>query len=194
VGLCASVLQESLYTMINDRRECGLVGSCDWLDPVLVRGPADGLTLHVPVEEDITFVLHELACVVVIPECLEGGLVGEGVVVTDEFLEVLSGFGPVVERHLREEVVDDMEVGNIVEEEASLPAQEVSVNGSCSPTLEVPLLSTVVGHNWISMVEISYHDEPVSDFKPRNTVIFDNFPGTVNRAGISDTPDHRRNT
>ena len=83
----------------------------------------------------------------------------------NERLEVLGGIGSVVEGHLGEElifrhevniifnqglqsvdthVVDNMEVSDIVQEESSLPSQEVTVNSGCSTTLEVPFLAAVV--------------------------------------------------
>lgn len=52
-----------------------------------------------------------------------------------------------------------MVVGNIVEEETSLPAQERPVHGSSGAALEVPFLATVVGHDGISVMEVCDHDD-----------------------------------
>ena len=65
--------------------------------------------------------------------------------ISDHLLEVLGRFGAVIEGHLWEEVMDDMEVGDIVKEETALPSEEVAVDGSGGATLEVPFLATVVG-------------------------------------------------
>lgn len=54
----------------------------------------------------------------------------------NECLEVLGSLLAVVERHLGEEVVDDVVVSDIVEEETSLPSEERSVDGAGSSTLE----------------------------------------------------------
>ena len=48
------------------------------------------------------------------------------------------------ERHLREEVVNDMVVRHIVQEEAALPSQEWSVYSRSRTSLIVPLFRTVV--------------------------------------------------
>ena len=51
-------------------------------------------------------------------------------------------------------MVDDVVVGNIVEEEAAHPAQERPVNGSSSAALEGPFLATVVGELEVGVVEV----------------------------------------
>ena len=54
----------------------------------------------------------------------------------DERLEMLGGLLSMVERHLREEVVDDVVVGDVVQEESSPPSEEWSVNSAGGATLE----------------------------------------------------------
>jgi hypothetical protein len=56
-------------------------------------------------------------------------------------------------------MMDDVVVGDIVEEEATLPSQKVSVDGCSSSTLEVPFLASVVRELRVSMVEICNHDD-----------------------------------
>ena len=63
------------------------------------------------------------------------------------------------ERHLGEEVVDDVVVGDVVEEEASLPAEEGTVDSGSGATLEVPLFSTVVREARVSVVQVGDHDD-----------------------------------
>ena len=54
--------------------------------------------------------------------------------------------------------MDDVEVGNIVEEETTLPAEDGPVNSGSSTALEVPLLSAVVGQRGVGVVEVGDHD------------------------------------
>lgn len=164
------------------------------VDAVLISGAADGLTLPITVEENITLVLDELTFIVVLPERLESGRVIGVVVFANESLEMLSSFGAVVEGHLGEEVMDDMEVSDIVEEEASLPAENGPVNGSGSATLEVPFLAAVVRHDRVGVMKISDHDEPVGDREPREAVVLDSISSTKAIAGIGNTPDHGSDT
>lgn len=160
------------------------------LETVLVSRAATSLSLLIAVEENITLVLDELAEVVGIPEGLEHGSIGVSVVLADKLLEVLSSLGSVVEGHLGEEVVDDVVVGDVVEEETSLPAEEVTVDGSGGTTLEGPFLLAVVGEHGVGVVEVGDHDEPVADAEPGETVVFDDFASSVDGRGVGDTPDH----
>lgn len=52
-----------------------------------------------------------------------------------------------------------MVVGDIVEEEATLPAKEGPVDGGGSAALEVPFLSAVVGEVGVGVVEVGDHDD-----------------------------------
>lgn len=56
-------------------------------------------------------------------------------------------------------VMDDMEMSNIVEEETALPSKEVTVDGSSSTALEVPLLAAVMGQSRVRVVKVSDHDD-----------------------------------
>lgn len=56
-------------------------------------------------------------------------------------------------------MVNDVEMGNVVEEEATLPAQNRPINGGGSSSLEVPLLAAIVGHDGVSVVQVSDHDD-----------------------------------
>lgn len=79
-------------------------------------------------------------------------------------------------------MVYHMIVGNIMQEESTLPTQEISVHGGSGSALVIPLLSTIVGEEGISMMQIRDHDEPVGDFKPRYSIVFDNICGRELRA------------
>lgn len=164
------------------------------IDTILVSGTADSLSLSVAIEQDVTLILDELTFVVVLPQGLEGGHIGGVVMVTDESLEVLGSLGSVIERHLGEEVVNDVEVSDVVEEEAPLPAKDRPINSSGGTALEVPLLSAVVGHDGVGVVEISDHDEPVRNSKPWDAVVLDSVSGTKAVAGVSNAPDHSSDT
>lgn len=56
-------------------------------------------------------------------------------------------------------MMDDMIVSNIVKEKAALPAQEGSINGGGSSSLEVPLLATIMRHNGIGVVQVGDHND-----------------------------------
>lgn len=68
--------------------------------------------------------------------------------------------GALTEGHHREEVMDDMEVGDVVQEESTLPSEEVAIDGRSSTPLEVPLAIAIVGKLHVGMVEVRDHDEP----------------------------------
>lgn len=131
--------------------------------------------------------------------------------ITDELLQIFCCFGSVIydkmsgmcmktvhkvwrtERHLREEVVNDMEVGDIMKEEAALPAKTIPVDGGGSTSLVVPFIVAVVGKIRVGVVEICDHDEPVGDFQPGDEIVLDDFGGSIDRARPADSPDHGRN-
>jgi len=56
-------------------------------------------------------------------------------------------------------VMNDVEVRNIMEEEAALPSEERPVNGGSGTTLEVPFLATVVGESRIGVMEVGDHND-----------------------------------
>lgn len=56
-------------------------------------------------------------------------------------------------------MMDNMEVGDIVEEESSLPPQEVTINSCGRTSLEVPFLVPVMGKIWCRMVKVCDHDD-----------------------------------
>ena len=51
-----------------------------------------------------------------------------------------------------------MKVSDIVEEETTLPSQEISIDGSGGSALEVPFLSAVMRHDAVGVVEVGDHD------------------------------------
>lgn len=55
--------------------------------------------------------------------------------------------------------MDNMEMSDIMKEEATLPAEEWPVDCSSRAALEVPFLSTVMGHDWVSVVQVGNHDD-----------------------------------
>ena len=73
------------------------------------------LTLFVLVEDDVTIVLHITAARERAPQCVGDRRVVLQVVRTQDTLDVLRSLLGVVERHLREDVVADVSVGDVVE-------------------------------------------------------------------------------
>ena len=84
------------------------------LETVLIRRAPDSLSLFVAVEDNFTLILNELTIVVALPKRVEGITIIISVMLADEGLEILRSFLAIVEGHLREEVVDDVVVGDIV--------------------------------------------------------------------------------
>ena len=72
--------------------------------------------------------------------------------------------------YLRKEVVHDMVVRDSVEEEDTLPAQEVPVDSCSCPSSISPCLVAVARYRRVSMVQVSHRDEPMIDNKPRDAV------------------------
>ena len=109
---------------------------------------------------------------------------------SNELLEILRSFGSMVEGQLGEEVMDDMIMRNIVEEESSLPPKEITIDSSSCTALESPLVLPVVGHFGVGVVQVSDHDKPMGDLKPRDTIVLDYFGCTKDGAGVGDAPCH----
>jgi len=96
----------------------------------------------------------------------------------------------MVEGHLGEEMVDDMIMCNVVKKEAALPAQEVAVDSSCRPPLEVPFLGTVMRECSVGVVQISDHDEPMANRQPRKPIVLRYGSRSVERARVLHAHDH----
>ena len=65
-------------------------------------------------------------------------------------------------RYLGKEVVRDMVVRDSVEEEDTLPAQEVPVDSCSCPSSISPCLVAVARYRRVSMVQVSHRDEPMN--------------------------------
>ena len=133
--------------------------------------------------------------------------------------------------HLREEVVGNMVMSDcvienceysapknslcltIVQEEAALPAQEISVDGRCGTALEVPLGRAIVRKFSIGVVKLGNHThvnrhksrlvclthvcdhcEPVVYEQPRDEVVLHVRPCAVGGDGDLRCVDHGQNT
>ena len=79
----------------------------------------------------------------------------------------------LTEWHLGEKMVYNVEVCDIMKEEMTDEPKELSVYRCSSPTLEVPLPSTIVWQVWIGMLEVGNHDKPVVDEQPWNGIVFE---------------------
>lgn len=96
--------------------------------------------------------------------------------------------------HLGEEVVDDVEVSDTVEEEVSLPAEEVPVDGRSGTAGVAPGITAVVGDDGVGVVQVGDHDEPVSHQEPGDTVHLEDHGTAPDIAGALDEPAHRDET
>lgn len=55
-------------------------------------------------------------------------------------------------------MVDNMEVDDVVKEEATLPTKQRTIHGGCCSALEIPLPVTVMRKARIRMLEIGDHN------------------------------------
>lgn len=110
------------------------------------------------------------------------------------FLLRESGVLKLTEGQFREEMMYHMIVGDIVQEEPALPAQEVPVDGGSCTALVVPFLSTIMWQERIGVMQIGDHDEPMGDFEPRKSVVFDHFGSSILCTRPFDSPEHRQKT
>ena len=86
--------------------------------------------------------------------------------------------------------MDDVIVRDIVEEETTLPAEEITVNSASSTTLVVPLILAVMREFGVGVVEVSDHDEPVRNKEPRDAIKLDDGGSCILCAGRLDSPSH----
>ena len=87
-------------------------------------------------------------------------------------------------------MVNDVIMGNIVKEKSSHPSKKVTIDGRRSPPREAPFLTAIVRQFGGSMVEVSYHDEPVCNKEPRDAIKLDDRGNRILGAGILDSPSH----
>ena len=73
-------------------------------------------------------------------------------------------------RHRREEVMYDVPMGYTMQEETTLPSQEVPINRRTRATLEGPRIASVMRYLGIGVVQVCDHNEPVRDQEPGNAV------------------------
>ncbi len=55
-------------------------------------------------------------------------------------------------------MVNDVEVCYIVKEKASVPSQEISINGGSSASRIIPFVRAIMGQNRVGVVKICNHD------------------------------------
>jgi len=137
---------------------------------------AHGLATPVLVEDNVAIVFDEAALSEGAVKCAEG--VG-GIVVVVIFKNLLDCFGDVwlvVEGNGREEMMGDVVMRDVVEEEATCPAKQWSVDGRNSSAQEGPLLVAVVSNSRVGVMEVSQHDDPVVGQEIRNEVELEEIP------------------
>lgn len=118
----------------------------------------------------LTSVLNKLAIIIIVPKGSKHRLVRVVILLPNQGLEVLGGFRTVIyagslvtrqeieprnvrtKRHLREEVMDNVKVGNPVQEEVANRAKEVTVHRGGSTTGERPHSAAIVWQLGVSMM------------------------------------------
>lgn len=61
--------------------------------------------------------------------------------------------------HFREEMVNDMVMSYIVQEKASLPSQEITIDSASSPSLVGPLSSAEMRQLRVGVMKVCNHDK-----------------------------------
>ena len=128
------------------------------LETVLIRRATNSLSLFVAIENNLTLILNELAIIVTLPKSVERITIIVSVVLANERLEVLGSFFTVIEGHLREEVMDNVIVCDVVEEETTLPSEERTVDRARCTTLETPFTLAVVRKALVGVMKLNIKD------------------------------------
>lgn len=102
-------------------------------------------TVNGAVEGNLVALVNELAGVDALPKRDEDVLGALDVVVAKTSLKRLSSLPGVVVRDLARDVVEDVGLGNTVEEVRADGAEPIAVNGAKSATRESPGFGLVVG-------------------------------------------------
>jgi len=163
------------------------------LETVLIRRATNSLALFVSVEDNFTLILNKLAVIVALPKSIERITIIVCVVLANERLEVLRGLFTVIEWHLREEVVDDVIVCDVVEEETTLPPKERSVDSARCTTLEAPFTLAVVRKALVGVMKVGDHNEPMGDAEPWEGVVLDDLTSSPDGRSVGDSPNHSEN-
>ena len=116
------------------------------------------------IERDAIFVLNIFAVSVSSPQGLVNGSVVAHIVFSHHFLNVLSGLNSVIERHVREQVMCDVCIGDMMEEivEEGSPRAVNGAHGSAQPG---PFFLIKVRHVDVCVVQVGethqmgMHDE-----------------------------------
>ncbi|RUP50129.1 hypothetical protein BC936DRAFT_140253 [Jimgerdemannia flammicorona] len=134
-------------------------------------------------EHDVTFILHELALRVTPPQRDWDGRVVVDVRLAQNFLDVARRLLRVVMRHLREEVMRHVGVGDVVMKVVQQPAVRPINRQSCA-ALEVPDRLTVVRQGWVGVLQKGDEDQPEVDHHVRNNVILRDGQGTKDDGAV----------
>ena len=86
--------------------------------------------------------------------------------------------------------MNDMEVGDTVEEEVALPTQEVPVHSGCGAARERPGVIAVVGKHRVGVMEVRDHNKPMCYTQPWDSVVLDDSGESPGFAGETDGIDH----
>ena len=121
----------------------------------------------VSVHQDTVIPLDELTGSEGFPEGDKHVFVGVSVIVTNEFLDSLSGLSCVVEWDSGDVMVQDVGLDDVVEEE---PTDETKFSvDSCTCTSgEVPFVVFVMRQGDVSMLQVGEEDDPVVYQEVRN--------------------------
>lgn len=97
------------------------------------------------------------------------------------------------------QVVGNMVVGDVVQEEATDPAEKRTIDGGDGTTDKGPAVLAEMGHRRIGVVEIGKHHDPVVRKQVRDRVVFDDrgergqgdpVPDSTGHEGQGDIGDH----
>lgn len=157
------------------------------------RGRVPTLTIHIP------------ARVEVVPQCTPDGLIRVTIVVPDAPPHICRRLLAVIysqrsarhiqnrkewrtEGHRREHVVHDVEVRDVVEEDATDEAQEVAVDGGDCAARGCPCATAVDWDFGVCVVQKGDHDNPVVHEQPGHAVELRKLPDPDCRRDFVEDP------
>lgn len=150
--------------------------------------------MPVTIEHHVAFILNELAVIISLPERSKRVPIVIHIMLPNEILQVPCRSLRVPKGDPGEEVMDNMIVCNVVQEETPLPAQEGPVDSAGCAALEGPCSLSVMRKSFVRVMEIGYHNEPMGDAKPWDTVIFHDLCRAPDGGSIRDGPRHSKQT
>ena len=126
--------------------------------------------VHVSVHHDTVVTVNKLTGSGRFPQRFPHVFVTVLVVFTHDLLDSDSGFSTIVEWNSRDVVMQDVGFDDVVENVLT-DKTEFTVHGGSSPSGESPLVSSVVRHLWVGVLQVGDEHQPVVNKQVRQEVV-----------------------